>query len=182
MTIVASMMEIARRTARKLIGQPCWDVGCGGSVGSSFNLALGKKIRRKRELTKLEKRLPKIHQRYEQEFSLLVWCTWRLSRKDILLVTSDDCDSNRRWCRLLKQLIDLRITDISVVNQFCDLKILFSNGYQLDIFCDHGNKEPSIDTNWELFVTESGVTRVEFFVPASRHPSSVLRRASNIRS
>ena len=139
----------AKHVIKKLIGKPCWDVGCGKGVGSSFGLYLGRKIKRKREIRSVTR--PWMSIKHDPEFHVLVWCLWRLSKNGRLVVTSDDCENHYKWCKYLRRLTGHKITKMMILNPFFDLQITFTRSYQLDIFCDHGTKEPSIDTNWEVF-------------------------------
>lgn len=165
--ISSSILKAAKQGLAKCRAKRCWHVACGGSAGSSFDLALGRKIRRQGKTGRLDRLLPKSLRKVSPELSLMVWCSWRLSTKDKVLVTSDDCDNDRKWCNLLQILVGRRITHVEIINALCDLQISFGRGYRLDIFCDYGNKSPTIDTNWELFSTlPSGETQVEFSIPS----------------
>lgn len=138
----------AKHLIKKLIGKPCWYIRCGEPAGSSFSLALGRKIKRKNKID--NKFLSKSYQENDPEYHLSVWCSWRLSKKNKVVVTSDDCENNYKWCKYLAKLMGTFITKVQVMNQFFDLKIIFSGGYRLDIFCDNGNKEIGPDSQWDL--------------------------------
>lgn len=143
-------IKIINRQFKLLKEKKCWYVSCGRNVGSSFQLCLGEKIRRKKALG--NKFHPKSFRENTAEYAFLVWCSWRLSKDDKLIVTSDDCDNHYKWCKYLRKLIGLRIIKIQLMNCFFDFKIIFNEGWQIHIFCDNGNKDPSIDTNWEIFI------------------------------
>lgn len=139
----------AKRYIKEFVGKLCWDVGCGRNVGSSFSLQLGRKV--KVNTFAYSKTPRKLSFRTVGEHNLLVWCSWRLSKKDNLVVTSDDCENHYKWCKYLRKLAGHKITKAKILNSFFDMQIDFTDGYQLNIFCDHGTREPSIDTNWEIF-------------------------------
>ena len=86
----ASNSEIAKRTLGKLNGKYCWYVTCGYNVGRSFKLWLGKMVKRENVLghpgasriaRKAAKAFPKAVRENFPEYGLLVWCSWRLSKK-----------------------------------------------------------------------------------------------------
>ena len=168
-----SAAKIAIRALNDLVGKRCWHVVCGHNVGSSFNLFLGKMVRKEtppshsKRLRKLEAMGPKQLRENDAEFSLLVWTSWRLSKRGKVVLTSSDCEDSgfspkeqlRRRLSIRRMLKGATVKSIRVTSPFYDLTIVFSNGYQLDILCHRGNMKPSTDpsytpilSNWNIYV------------------------------
>jgi hypothetical protein len=136
------------RSLKRLEGLSCWYAATGGG-GSSFSLAFGKRVKRDKPLK--NHALPKYYRTHEGEFALLVWCSWRLSRDGKVAATSDDCHNDESLVAALLKLRGARVERVRFDRDFGDLRFDFSSGRRLDVFCDHGELEPSFDANWELF-------------------------------
>ena len=80
---------------------------------------------------------------------------------------SDDCEGGddtikkqlRNRLSIRKLLKGATIKELKIISRFYDLKIVFSNGCQLDVLCNRGKAKPKIDpsyspiaSNWEIFV------------------------------
>jgi len=72
------------KALRRLEGQVCWNISAGGAAGSSFSMALGDRFPRKRELQNPQ--ASEEYRHFEGEYTLLVWCSWRLDGPDDSLV------------------------------------------------------------------------------------------------
>jgi hypothetical protein len=133
-----------------IVNLKCWYVNCGKGVGSSFSISLGKKIARKRPLTNLKQ--SEEYRHYEGEVNLLIWCSWRLDNAEKPITSSDeDVEKIEQGLNILFEKVLLKI---EVIPPAWDLVILFSEGYQLRIFCDHLPGGSSYDGNWDLKVGE----------------------------
>lgn len=125
----------------------CWHVGAGGSVGSSFSLALGAKVPRERPLRHVtEDGEWKI---FEGEFRFLVWCTWRLETSAGPVASSDQ--QSEHTANALQLLCGTTLLEATVNPPAWDLTLHFSGGARLSIFCDHLRGDASIEQNWELW-------------------------------
>ena len=126
---------------------PCWKVGVGDSVGSSFRLAFGRKLSRLVPRM-VEHRIIQEYQDYG-EATLLVWCAWRLDSESRPLTSSDDAAEGIE--RGLSELVGATVEGVEVLVPAWDLNVSFSNKLHLKVFCDHVPGDPSIEVNWELF-------------------------------
>jgi len=138
------------KLVRSLQTLRCWYVSCGGASASTFQLALGEKVRRLRPLKNTSH--PDEYRQFEGAANLLVWCSWRLDGTDSPLTSSDDVPTAMESG--LKNLVGATIDSISLAAPAWDLALRFSNGLQLLVFCDHVPGEPSFDGNWELWLKD----------------------------
>lgn len=150
-------MEAKRRELQarveSLKGLTCWYVSCGGCVGASFELALGKKVLRESPLKNSAHSIE--FRNFKGEANLLVWCSWRLDGPDAPLTSSDD--SQESLVRELQQLVGASVESVTLTKPAWDLALGFSNGLQLRVFCDHVPGDPSFDGNWDLSRQDVGV-------------------------
>jgi hypothetical protein len=138
-------------TAAKAL--PCWNVNCGGAVGTSFSLDFGKRIPR-RVPRYSDKRIIEVEEDYG-EVHLLVWCAWRLDAESGPLTSSDDSDHGIKLG--LSKLIGTTVETINAIPPAWDMTIWFSNGLSLKVFCDHVPGDPSIHGNWDFFLTDKSI-------------------------
>ncbi len=141
-----SIPEEIGRVIPSLKGLECWYVSCGGAAGSTFELALGHKVRRPVPLTN-----PAHSHEFRGfggEVSIIVWCAWRLDCPEGPLTSWDDKQESVE--KGLTMLIGSRIDSFDLVPPAWDLNVKFSNALYLRIFCDHVPGEPSFDGNWDL--------------------------------
>jgi len=145
---IGAIDEAREATAllESLIGRSCWYASHGESVGATFSLAFGKKVQRKHPLQNEAHRSDFRH--YEGEYALYVWCTWRLDGPDAPISSSDD--THDRIGRALGSLIEKKVLAICRDLPGWDLRIDFSGGLVLRLFCDHVDGDPSFSGNWEL--------------------------------
>lgn len=148
MTVSAQIME--ERTVNEiraaLLGRRCWNVACGGCVGASFQLALGGKVRRERLL-----RNPTVseeYRRFEGEFGLMVWCTWRLENGKGPMTSWEDESPQRD--EALRGLVGKTVSRVRVQPGW-DLQVVFSGGAKLSVFPDHVGQSAIFDGNWEVW-------------------------------
>lgn len=130
-----------------ILGVECWHVSAGGAVGPSFTLVLGEKVRRQHPLRNAAQ--PEEFQRSRGSVELLVWCSWRLQDASSVLATSDQA---KDWVVALRELVGATVVAVECTPPAWDLRLEFSNGHVMMIFCDHGDEGASIAQNWELFL------------------------------
>lgn len=128
---------------------PCWHVSCGESVGASFQLAFGKRIRRDTPLTNTAQ--PEEYRQNDGEVNLLVWCTWRLDTDEQPMTSSDDTLANIQTG--LRGLIGASVVSFEIYPPAWDCVFCFDNGMHLKLFSDHVPGAPSIDGNWDFIST-----------------------------
>jgi hypothetical protein len=132
----------------------CWHVGCGGAAGPTFSLALGERVPRAVPL--MNPAEPESFRQFEGEANLYVWCSWRLDDPDRPLTSSDDTTPSIE--QGLTQLLESTVTAVQLAPPAWDLRIHFSNGLRLQLFCDHVPGDPSFDGNWDLQVRDKAVS------------------------
>ena len=142
----------ASRLLRTINGQPCWHVSGGDTTGSSFELVCGDKRPRKKPLRNPTQ--PLEFQMNESDFGLLVWCDWRLEHDSRPMASSDDTLAKRT--SRLQRLIGASIRDVSIEPSCWDLRVDFSNGFTLAVFCDHVS-EDGFDGNWDFFSPRASI-------------------------
>jgi hypothetical protein len=141
-------IEEIRKHVNLLVGMKCWHVGAGNGTGSSFHLALGKKVPRRVPLRKAPE--GDEYREFEGEASILVWCTWRLDSPISPISSSDE--GSEVLARALEILVGQEILEVVALPPAGDLCILFSNDLALRVFCDHIPGDPSFDGNWQIRV------------------------------
>lgn len=131
---------------RRLVGQRCWYVSAGGSTAPSFALVLGNQIPRDRPLANAAH--PTEFRENRGSVELLVWCSWRLERAAEVLASSDQESAG---LSTLKDLVGASIVEATCSPPAWDLRVRFSNGLIVAVFCDHVQPEASVSQNWELW-------------------------------
>src|ERR1700687_1003402 len=137
--VTISLPEL-NRIVQSINNLTCWHVSCG-AVGSTFKLALGEKVLRKKPirnpdpsslLYQLYQKKPKgTHdhssefRQYEGEGNLLVWCTWRLDANSGPITSSDDTIEGFK--NGLQTLLNTQIRSVEIFQPAWDLNIIFSN-------------------------------------------------------
>jgi hypothetical protein len=150
MVAPAATSETPNTIEAALLGKTCWHVSCGGAALNTFELALGAKIPRAEPL--YDRSRADEYDQFEGEANLLVWCTWRLDSVASPLTSSDDTQEHAiaALCRLVGQTV----TSVCVDLPGWDLRLEFSGGLNLHVFCDHLPGDPSFDGNWDLFLPD----------------------------
>ena len=98
---------------------------------------------------------PLEYQMNDGEFSILVWCDWRLQHASQPVTSSDDTPDQQK--RHLLQLVGSSIRDVTIEPPCWDMRVLFSNHFSLAVFCDHVNHEVGFDGNWDFFSPNASV-------------------------
>jgi hypothetical protein len=159
-----------------LLGRRCWDVACGGSVGTTFQLALGRKLLRHPGVGK-----PRRWRSgpYEGEFGLLVWCSWRLASPKGPVTSSED--ESPALIEGLRRLVGRRTCRVSFAEGWY-LRVDFTGGLTLTIFPDHVGPQAIFDGNWEVWTPElhySVGTDLECSVNPRQYPPSLPTHGSS---
>lgn len=141
---------LATEIKQMLLGQKCWYVGCGGCVGTTFQFALGKKIRRPKLLK--NPTASREFQQFEGERGLLVWCSWRLERAGLGMTSSED-EQDARRDEALRSLAGRTIERVTIETGWY-LRVDFDDQSVLTVFPDHVGPSAIIDTNWEVWLPE----------------------------
>jgi hypothetical protein len=149
--VSAQLME--ERTATgitaALLGRECWNVACGGSVGATFQLALGGRVARERPLQ--NPTVSEAYRAFEGEYGLMVWCSWSLTGRKVPITSSDD--GSPQMEKGLRGLAGKTIVRADV-SQGWYLQVEFSDGTCLRVFPDHVGLGASFDGNWEVWTPD----------------------------
>ncbi|WP_397568105.1 hypothetical protein [Schlesneria sp. T3-172] len=135
-----------------LLGKRCWYVSIG-SVDSTFQLALGEKVRRAEPL--LNRFHSTDYRIYEGETNLLVWCTWRLRQNQRLVTSSVDLEDRAQ--RQLRKLVGCQVQEVHVTGVSWDLRIVFDDKRVLEVFCDRLAHRRSSGDDWELITKQKAM-------------------------
>jgi hypothetical protein len=130
-------------------GRECWSVIGGAGSGSVVSLRFGAKIRSKRPLRNpalsLEER------NFEGERSLIIYCDWRLEAGGAILSSSQNTnDYGDLEMTPFDGVKNNTVTDIAFSSPMHDLRIEFSSGIALSIFCDLAVRGDG-DSNYVMF-------------------------------
>jgi hypothetical protein len=143
-----------------LLGKKCWHGYV--SAGNTFQIALGRKVPLKGDQLAMKEHLaarraergivapPRmaVLDRFTGESNLLVWCSWRLDRRNRPLTSWDDaagcCEAG------MDRLVGRTIKAVEIAPGW-DLRVQFSGELLLAVFADHVGASASFDGNWELW-------------------------------
>lgn len=137
----------------RLEGQECWYVSCGGGAsGSMFQLHCGGKVSRSRRL----ETVPLPMRDYEGEFGIgSGLSSWRLSRgREVLSTSQDDSSIGGKIATQTRMIEGSKIEKMALINETYDIKVTFSGGYELVIFCNSPDDYP----NYSIWCSEFTVT------------------------
>jgi hypothetical protein len=158
-------------------GLGCWYVSCGGAASSTFQLALGQKIRRLIPLKNTSH--SQEFREFEAEVSLVIWCAWRLDGPKGPITSWDDEEKSIET--ELSKLIGTQIETIEALPHAWDLTIRFNNSLILRVFCDHVSGKPSFDGNWDLRTPSTSIAvgpgvqiRTEIFTSRGEKKGDIL--------
>lgn len=116
-----------------LVGRKCWSVVAG--VGSILSLGFGKKILRAKPLANTQ--LKDDVRKYDAEFKMMIYCSWRLSDPGgVLCGWRDSNDNNQVVLDCLSSLEGMNVMAVKLDSLTLDLSILFEKNISLSIFCD----------------------------------------------
>jgi hypothetical protein len=141
-----------KMTANLLIGRPCWLIIAGKGTGSIVHLGFGDKYPRDKPLKNPcindDERL------FKPEFSLMVYCAWRLSSLDRILCSWRS--SNEIGGEMISGLSLLRfrrINDVSIRPITLDLDLTFEDNIHFQVFCDITTNDEA-DNNYVLLTKD----------------------------
>jgi hypothetical protein len=140
------------RSLAKTESTKCWSIVAGKGAGSVINIGFGGKIKRDKPLS--NPALGEQDKLFEAEFSLLVYCAWRLSN-DVSIICSwrDDNSPNGPMLKGLSILQNKKVVGVSLDMDMLDLTLIFEDGLRLDIFCDQTNTDES-DQNYIFYTSQ----------------------------
>lgn len=130
-----------------LSGKKCWYAF--SSFGSTVGLDLGRKLLRQRPV-KNRAHKPE-YRKYEGERHLILWCSWRLERGGLPIISSDGTEQQ---CQEHLQVLVGRTVRLVEISSSWDLRLVFSGGVALSAFPDHVGQSADFDGNWELWTPE----------------------------
>lgn len=132
-----------------LPGLNCWSVVAGPGTGSVVHLGFGEKILRTKPLKNTK--LSDEQRNFEPETSLMIHCSWRVSRsKKVICGWRDSNELDGDMLNGLLLLKDRSIIDVRFTNVAYDLDVYFDNDILLQLFCDQTNDDEA-DENYSLF-------------------------------
>ena len=133
---------------RQLEGVECWSIVGGSGPGSVISLGFGGKIAR--EIPSRNRHLTEVEQLYDSEFSLIVYCAWRILCQGSIVGGWRDCGPRTPLRRQLDHLVGLRVKTVEVKLKTYDLQIKFQGNMAMDVFCDITSLHES-DDNYVFF-------------------------------
>lgn len=133
-------------------GKECWSVIAGDGTGSVVHLGFGEKIPRDKPLK--NNKLSSDQKNYKAEFSLMVFCAWRVIKKQkIICGWRDSNEVGGDMLRGLDLLKDRKLISFNLSDIGYDLDMLFEGGVRLQLFSDLTNDYES-DENYTIFVRD----------------------------
>jgi hypothetical protein len=147
---IAQLTELVRAS---LLGQRCWYVSAG-AISTTFQLALGKPIRRKHPLK--NKTHSRKYRNYEGTANVLVLCSWCLEFGRKVLTSSNDLMSRAE--KGLSGLDGSLVVNITLAEPAWDLTVEFDCGRVLRLFSNGVRNRENTGYNWYLFVPGGVIT------------------------
>ena len=147
-----NFMHVFKESLAKIQGVACWSVVAGKGTGSVINIGFGGKIKRDKPL--LNRTLGEEERHFEAEYSLLVYCAWRLSHNGSVQCSwRDDNGHDGPMLKGLSLLKSSKLTAAQFEADSFDLTFMFENGLRLDIFCDHSDPDEA-EQNYILYTPQ----------------------------
>jgi hypothetical protein len=123
----------ANSIVRRLIGHQCWHVSYVEELSQAIGLSFGGKKPRKRPLLRASS--DSDFGRWEGEFTLTLWCSWRVRRPPDSIVVSSSESTPDRVHQQLSVLIGASVSDARIGDTHWDLQLTFASGVVLEAFC-----------------------------------------------
>lgn len=129
------MVDSFREELLKIQSEVCWGVTAGKGTGSMVSLCFGEKIRRKKPVD--NPHLSEDVRNFDAEYCLyLQECGWRLQTcKQVIASSASPNDNDGPMLAGLRSIVGERVLTAEVEDVSCDLKLEFSNGVNLRVFC-----------------------------------------------
>jgi len=143
---------VLESVTKSMAGKECWLIIAGAGTGSVVSLGFGDKKRLERPVK--NPCLTNDERLYGPEYSILIYCAWRLSLLDTIVCSWRD--SNEAGGPMLSGLELLRgkkLCEIIIEPIGFDLTLHFEDGLCFQIFCDVTNDYDS-DDNYIFFTNE----------------------------
>ena len=150
-----NLLSLRRKASillRTTYGAKCWHVPTGNLTFPAFSLHLGKRVPRKNPLIS---NTDQEFQKHHGEFSIYVWCSWRISHSDHVLASSDD--NSRYISSALRTLKGRSLLSSRIFSPAWDLRLVFENNITIDVFCDMTSKSPSYPRNWNINIHSDSI-------------------------
>jgi hypothetical protein len=145
-----NMIDQIRACLKLAEGHRCWHVSVGGCTLPTFQLILGAPIKRSILLNNPEQ--PEMFQSHTGKYQFLIWCSWRLEQNDQIIVSSDGHGAD--IVTGVHRLMEKDLLETCITGPAWDLKLQFSDGYKVVVFCDHTDTDPSFDGNWDALIDD----------------------------
>lgn len=130
----------------RLQGKVCWYTLAGKGTGSIVQLYLGDKVPRRTPIR--NDKLPASAREFDPEYSLLVYCAWRLDGATQPITSwREPEDNDGPMVRGLAELHGETIQAVEVLEPAWDLFLRFTGGKTFRVFCDRAVFEKD-DINW----------------------------------
>jgi hypothetical protein len=139
------------------IGKTVWSAIGGGAGGTTLLFDLGDKVRLDRPVE--NPALSEEERNYEGELRLMIICAWRVEMEGIGIVSGSSDTDDEIMLSGPNKLIGETVAEISV-NSFLDLRVVFSGGARLSLFCNQHGKDPDIDFCYALSIGKEEVCSV----------------------
>ncbi|HFA51383.1 MAG TPA: hypothetical protein ENJ95_20415 [Bacteroidetes bacterium] len=121
----------------RIIGKPLFRITSGGGSGSIVVFVIGQK-----------------------DAVLFIKCAWRLELNDKVITSSNENSKalSGDIPKNISKLIGLFIREVSI-GEFYDLKLRFSEGWSMSIFCDITSQHifEALDENWSLCFPDDNI-------------------------
>lgn len=135
---------------KKIISKPLWATVAGAGTGSILGLRFGKKIKKARPSN--NPHLSRSVRYYDGEFSMLIWCAWRVEKdSNIICGSMDSNESGGLMVEGIKVLHNKRVRAIHI-GKIPDLCIYFVGGLKLRLFCDTGTRGKKSNDDWYFII------------------------------
>ncbi|RYZ82093.1 MAG: hypothetical protein EOP04_22730 [Proteobacteria bacterium] len=117
----------------EFLNLPCWLTTSGEGVGSIIGLSFGDRL----PTENIIKKNGTVFNFEPSSHGLMVYCKWKFSRNFKSICDSNSSNANDgEMVTGLKQLIGNKIVNIEVDSSTLDLRIVFTNSYVLQCFCE----------------------------------------------
>ncbi len=92
------------------------------------------------------------------EYSLWISCAWRIENKNQIIATSaDDAKAVTGLIAKSAKMLEGKVIDSIEISPYYDLRIYFSDGFCLNIFCIFSHTSET-DSNWWLAIPDKDLS------------------------
>ena len=91
-------------------------------------------------------------------YALWIECAWRIENNNKVIATSaDDIEPITGLIARSVKMLEGKVVDLVEINPFYDLRITFTDGFCLNVFCIF-SYSCEFETNWYLAIPEQNLT------------------------